>query len=758
MPISQVQPRSGTSTLGRTAGAPPDFRLGIDFMIDTNRPLYGRADLSRLLAPRSVAIVGASAKPGAFSWRTTENMAHFVGDLFLVNPKHESVNGQVCYPSLSALPVIPDCVVVAVPQEAALEAVRAAGDLGVGGAIVYASGFAETGAPERIAQQRAMADIARGSGMRVLGPNCLGIANNLSGAGLLFQMGYSELERRIGRVGLVSQSGALGYAILQGTQHGFAYTHMLTAGNSCDVDSLDLANYLVEDPTCDVVACVLEAAGNAARLHALAERAREAAKPVIIYKTAVGEAAAAAAQSHTGSLAGSSHAFEAAMRRGNFVQVGSLAELTETANFFAKAPAPQAEGVAVMATSGGAAIMAADSAASNNVPLPQPGPAAQHVLDEWVPDFGSAHNPCDITGQVLNTPNAFNACVEAMLADPGYGALVLPQVTASQVLAEQRCPTMSRFAETSGKPVCIIWLSDWQEGPGTKMYASDDRIGFFRDTERCFKAIARWHAWHQRRAQAAALPQVPRASIGEIENADAASLRAQVLVQLRKQAPLVTERAAKKLMAQYGLPVIEEAIAATAQDAVGAANRLGYPVVLKFDAPDIAHKTEMGLVRINLPDAASVAAACADIGERMVGHDGVFLLQPMVRGHLELVLGMKRDPVFGPLVMVGMGGVLVELFGDVATEIAPVTAVQAHEMLQRLKGYRLLQGYRGKPGVDVPALAQLIVSFSQVCMDWADEVEEIDINPVICHAKGFTIVDALISRRVQPPLIERGVL
>lgn len=725
-------------------------------MTDVNRPLYGRADLSRLLAPRSVAIVGASAKPGAFSWRTMENMAHFDGDLFLVNPRHESVNGQICYPNLLALPVIPDCVIVALPQEAALEAVRAAGDLGVGGAIVYASGFAETGLSDRIAQQEAMADIARGSGMRVLGPNCLGIANNLLGAGLLFQMGYSDLERRVGRVGLVSQSGALGYAILQGTQHGFAYTHMLTAGNSCDVDTLDLANYLVEDPACRVVACVFEAAGNAARLQALAERAQQAAKPVVIYKTAVGEAAAAAAQSHTGSLAGSSRAFQAAMRRGHFVQADSLSELTEMASFFAKAPAPQAAGVAVMATSGGAAIMAADSAASNNVSLPQPGPVAQQVLDECVPEFGSAHNPCDITGQVLNKPDAFNACVQAMLADPAYGALVLPQVTASQILAEQRCPTVSRLAETSGKPVCIVWLSDWQEGPGAAIYASDERIGFFRDTERCFKAIAHWHAWHQRRAQAT-LSKLSEASMAGLESVDAA-VRARVLVQLRQQAPLVTERVAKQLVAQYGLPVVQEAIATTAQEAVAVADRLGYPLVLKFDTPDFAHKTELGLVKIGLPNAASVAAACADISERMVGHDGIFLLQPMVRGHLELVLGMKRDPVFGPLLMVGMGGVLVELFGDVATEIAPVTTVQAHEMLRRLKAYRLLQGYRGKPGVDLHALVQLIVRFSQLCMDWTDEVEEIDINPVICHAQGFAIVDALIARRIQPPMIEGEVL
>ena len=710
------------------------------------RSLYGRTELSRLLAPRSVAIVGASAKPGAFSSRTMENMIHFGGDVFLVNPRYESIDGRPCYPGLAALPMVPDCVIVALPQEAALEAVRAAGDVGAGGAIVYASGFAETGLADRIAQQQAMADIARGSGLRVLGPNCLGMANNMLGAGLLFQMGYADLDRRLGRVGLVSQSGALGYAILQGTQHGFAYTYMLTAGNSCDVDTLDLINYLIEDPASKAVACVFEAAGDAARLQALAERAQQAAKPVIIYKTAVGEAAAAAAQSHTGSLAGSSQAFEAAMRRGQFVQANSLAELTEMADFFAKAPAPQAAGVAVMATSGGAAIMSTDAAASNGVTLPQPGLVAQQVLNECVPEFGSARNPCDITGQVLNNPKAFEACAQAMLDDVAYGALVLPQVTASQTLAEQRCSVVSRLAQASGKPVCIVWLSDWLEGPGAATYARDEKVGFFRDTERCFKTIAHWHVWHQRRAQAA---QARRASAAmpEPQSPDAAT-RAQALAQLRQQARMVTEHVAKQLVAQYGLPVVPEVSATTAQEAVAAADRLGYPLVLKFDTPDFAHKTELGLVKVDLPDAANVAAACADISQRMVGHDGIFLLQPMVRGHVELALGMKRDPVFGPLLMVGLGGVLIEVFGDVATELAPLSTTQAHEMLRRLKAYQLLQGYRGKPGVDLPALVQLIARFSQLCMDWADEVEEIDINPVICLAQGFAIVDALIVRRI----------
>lgn len=726
-------------------------------MTSKQRSLYGRAELQRLLAPRSVAIVGASTRPGAFSARTLENMAHFRGELFLVNPRYQTLAQRPCHADLRALPQVPDCVVIALPWHAVLDALREAADAGVGGAIVYASGFAETGRADRTALQHAMADIARASGLRILGPNCLGVANNLLGAGLLFQIGYAQLEHANPRVGLVSQSGALGYALLQGARHGMGYTHLLTSGNSCDVDTLDLAHYLVQDPASRAVACVFEAAGDARRLQALAEQAHACGKPVVVCKTAIGEAAVAAAQSHTGSLAGSSQAFDAALRRGGFIAAQSLAELTELADFFAKAPAPQADGVAVMATSGGAAILCADAAAEHDVPLPQPGPAAQQVLDASVPEFGSTRNPCDITGQVLNDPGAFEACARAMLDDPAYGALVLPQVTAGQALAEQRCPMVSQLTRRTGKPVCIVWLSEWLEGPGVDTYARDPRLTVFRDTGRCFKALALWQAWHRRRAgEAASVPDrliatsdEPAAAPGEA--AFDAGRRDLARAWLRKQPQLITEHAAKGLLAQYDIPVVAEASAADVDEAIACAERLGYPVVLKLDVPGVAHKTELGFVRLGLDSAASVAEAAAAMRRSQQqmpsSAAGRFLLQPMLRSDFELMLGMKRDPVFGPLLMVGLGGVWVEVFGDVASELVPVSEMRAEEMLRRLKSYPLLQGYRNRPGVPLAELARLIARFSALCTELADDIDEIDLNPVLAHAGGFVVVDALIVRR-----------
>lgn len=705
------------------------------------RPLYTRAQLSRLLAPTSIAIIGASDKPGAFSTRTLENLAHYQGDVYLVNPRRERIGDRPCYPSIAALPVVPDCVVIVVPQDAVVEAVQAAADARVGGAIIYASGFAETHRPEGLAQQRVIGEIARKSGMRVLGPNCLGMVNNLIGAGALFQLGYSAMDRTPARVGLVSQSGALGYALLQGTQQGRGYTHMLAAGNACDVDVLDLAHYLIDEPQCKAIACVLEGAGDAVRLRELGERALVARKPVVIYKTATGDAGAQAAMSHTGSLASSNEAFESAMRRGNFVRVDSLEELVETADYFAKAPSPTGRGVAVMATSGGAAVMAADSGASCGVELPQPGPTAQAVLNENIPEFGSSRNPCDITGQVLNNPQSFVACARAMLEDPAYGVLVLPQVTAGKEIAEQRCEVVSRLAAESGKPVCIVWLTDWLDGPGASIYAQDKRVSFFRSTERCFKAIALWRTWH------GALEAPPALATPVIST----SRLAEALAMLKDEPQAVTERVAKRVASLYGIPVVDERHATSAAQAIENAQRLGFPVVLKLDSPDATHKTELGAVRVGLADAASVGQACDEMLRRAkdLRCDG-FLVQPMVHGHVELMLGMKRDPVFGPLIVVAVGGVLVELLRDVASELAPITSDGALAMLRRLGTYPLLEGYRNKPGVNLRVLAQVIVDFSQMCAELGDAIEEIDINPLICGSEAVAAVDALIVKSGQP--------
>lgn len=705
------------------------------------RPLYDHATLARLVDPRSIAIVGVSADPGGFGSRTLANLAHFAGPVYAVNPKYESLHGVRCFPSLAALPEIPDCVVVALPRERVEAVIADCAARGVGGAVIYASGYAETGLAERIAQQERLAAIAAGSGMRIVGPNCFGIANNLTRAAALFIPRHAGIPHRIGPVGIASQSGALGYTMVQAGERGLGFCHYLAAGNSCDVDVCDFASYLVEDPACRAIALCLEGVLSGARLLELGEKALAADKPVVVYKVATGSASAAAALSHTGTLAGSDAAYRAAFARAGFVVVEDLEAMLETASFLAKAGRSKAAGVAVMATSGGAAVITADMAEAFGVPMPQPGAAAAATLQAAIPEYGSTRNPCDVTAQVINDQNSFIACSTALLEDPAYGALVLPQVMTIPVQTPARVPLMSDLARRTGKPICMVWMTEWLEGPGAADYENDPSVALFRSARRCFAALAAWQRREARRAD-------PRREEARLSPLDAANRAASLLA---AAGPRLGERDAKEVLSCYGVPVTEERAARSAEAAIAAAETLGYPVALKLDSPDIAHKTEAGVVRLDLRDGGAVGDAFEEImaaadRQRPAPRIAGVLVQPMAPKGVELVIGARIDPQFGPLIVVGSGGVFVELLRDSVVELAPIGPASALAMLRRLRCAPLLEGYRGSPPVDLRRIAEAVSRVSELIADHRDAIAEIDVNPLICSAAAIVAVDALIIR------------
>ena len=366
--------------------------------------VYRHADLTRLLHPASVAVVGASTRAGSFGERVLVNLQHYGGRVYPVNARYERIGDQRCYPNVNTLPEVPDCAVVTAPREAVEEIVLECAAAGVGGVIVFASGYAETGKEDRIAQQQRLAAIARESNMRIVGPNCIGVVN----APLDMRVTFMDITPipppRRHSIGMVSQSGALGMALAQAVVRGVSFSHVLTSGNSCDVDMADYISYLADDPSCAAIACVFEGMAEPERMLIAAESAWQRDKPLIVFKMATGEQGAAAAMSHTGSLAGSQAAYRAVFRRAGAILVDDYEALCETAAFFAKAKAPKARGVAVVAASGGAAIMAADRAEQFDVPLTQPSDAVRDVLLAHIPEFGSARNPCDVTAQILANP------------------------------------------------------------------------------------------------------------------------------------------------------------------------------------------------------------------------------------------------------------------------------------------------------------------------------------------------------------------
>jgi acyl-CoA synthetase (NDP forming) len=697
------------------------------------RGAYTRAELARLIAPRSIAVVGASTRAGAFGMRTLENLAQFAGEVFPVNAKYASVAGRKCYASLAALPQAPDCVVLVVPREGAEAALEEAAAAGAGGVIVYASGYGEMAREDAGRAQRRLAEIARAAKMPMLGPNCMGLVNHALRAGMTFLSEYARAPGPAGPIAVVSQSGALGYSLAQAWDRGLGLRYFFSAGNSADVDVADLVAAMAEDADVKAIACLLEGAPSAARMLEAGERARKAGKPVIVFKLGQSEDGAAAARSHTGSLAGSAVAWRALFERAGFVAVDDFEALLEYAGFFAAAGAPGPRGVAAISGSGGAGVMAADKAFAHGLPMPQPLPATVEKLRAIVPEFGAARNPCDPTGQVINNPETFRGCCRALLADPQYGVLVVPSTVAVMETAKDRVPQMAEIAGEQAKPVVLVWLSEWLQGPGSAEYERNEKIPVFRSMERCFAAIAAWQAH-----AAIAFATAPRLS-----SAGAAAEARRLLGAAKGN---LTESEAKRVLAAYGVPVVGEKLAKTVEEARAAARGFGYPVVMKAESPTILHKTELGVVRLGIGDDATLERAYGEIVAAAKGHElrGV-LVQPMLPG-VEVIVGARVDPVVGPVVLVGSGGVLVELMQDSVAALAPVGRAEAKVMLARLKGYKLLTGFRGSASVDIDGLADAIARVSELAADLAGEIEVLDVNPIRCGARGIAAVDALITR------------
>ncbi|MEX2199286.1 MAG: acetate--CoA ligase family protein, partial [Burkholderiales bacterium] len=613
-----------------------------------HRAAYTRAALERLIAPRSIAVVGASPRAGAFGMRTLENLAGFQGEVFPVNAKYEAIGERRCYPSLAALPRSPDCVVLVVPRDGVEGALEEAAAVRAGGVIVYASGYGEMAHEDTGRAQRRLADIARAANMPMLGPNCMGLVNHASRAGMTFLSEYARSPRNPGSIAVVSQSGALGYSLAQAWDRGLGIRYFFSAGNSADVDVADLVAAMAEDPQVRAIACLFEGAPSAARMLEAGERARKAGKPVIVFKLGQSEDGAAAARSHTGSLAGSAVAWRALFERAGLVPVDDFESLLEYASFFATAGKPGARGVAAISGSGGAGVMAADKAAVHGLPMPQPLPATVEKLRGIVPEFGAARNPCDPTGQVINNPESFRGCCRALLSDPQYGVLVVPSTVAVMETAKDRVPQMAEVADEQAKPVVLVWLSEWLQGPGSEEYEKNEKIPVFRSMERCFAAIAAWHAHAERKFEAAA----------RLAPSGAARAARKRIAEAKGN---LTESEAKRVLAGYGVPVVEERLVKSVDEALAAAQALGFPVAMKAESPTILHKTELGVVRLGIADETALRGAYAEIVSAAKGHAlrGV-LVQPMIPG-VEVIVGARIDPVVGPVVLVGSGGVLVEL-------------------------------------------------------------------------------------------------
>ncbi len=715
------------------------------------------AGLDFFFQARSIAVVGASDDVHKIGGRPLSLLKKhgFRGAILPINPRGGTIQDLPAYASLREAPAAPEMAVLAVPAQATVEAVRECAALGVKAVVVLSSGFAEAGEGGMQLQQELVA-IARGAGMRLLGPNCLGTVSVPNATIASFSIVLEEHLPPPGQVGIVSQSGNVGSFIMQNiAQRGLGVSRFIATGNEADVDVADGIAALAKDAATRVILCCMETCRHADRLVAALALAREAGKPVIVLKIGATETGQAAAASHTGALAGSDAVIDAVFRRHGALRVHSvenLLDIGQAASKLMPGRLPRGDRVALLAASGGFGILMADAMSRRGLSLPPLSPQTSDRIHAVLP-LASTANPVDATAQVSSRPDVLQKVLSALLDEPQSDATVL-FLSLSLYNRRLRSVYLDALAQVrEAQPERLLVVIS--RGPEDAVREIDALgIPVFPTIDAAAEGLQGLVRLGRLFAEPASLAaNAPQPGAPTTATAATAAAAATAPTAAASLSPDVfrNEYLAKRALADAGLPILPEALASDANDAVAHAERLGYPVVMKIVSPDIAHKTEVGGVALALADAAAVreahrrilASAAAKAPAARI--DGV-LIAPMAKGGTELILGVSRDPVFGPVVMVGLGGIYAEVLQDVAVQVAPVTEAEASAMIRGLKLFPLLDGARGQPKADVAAAARAVACLSEFAVRHRDAVAEIDMNPVLVRpqGQGVVVLDALI--------------
>ena len=686
-----------------------------------------------LLAPRSVALVGASDDPARIGGRPLRYLREsgFKGAILPVNPKRETVQGLAAYSSIATLPQTPDTAILAVPAQSTRQAVEECASSGVKSAIVFSAGFAETGAEgERL--QADMVAIARASGMRLLGPNCLGVFNPAEGYYGTFSVVLDNQLIAPGPVAIVSQSGAYGAHIAHlARQRGLGISHWVTTGNECDIDVAETLDWMVRRPETNVIMAYAEGVRDRDTFIAALDAARKAGKAIVLMKTGRSDVGAEAAASHTASLAGSDAVFDAVLRQYGVYRAATTAEQLDVAYACASGIYPPSNRTGIFTMSGGFGIQLADDAEAAGLDVAPMPEAAQAKLKQMLP-YSSPRNPVDATAQVVSDMDMLTEYVRAMINEGGYDIFTAILGTG---------PSSKSFADPLRK--ALLAAMDGQKGKirGLTMSAPADVVRQYEEDG--FLVFE----------DGSALARALGALVWLKANFDRSRGIADVLPVERLDLPAgpLSEAGAKRILAEAGLRFPNETLVPPDADVGAAASELGFPVVLKICSPDIAHKTEVGGVAVNVRDAEAARKAAADILARAAEHapeakvEGI-LVAPMAGEGVETIAGVIKDPVLGPVVMFSLGGIFVEVLKDVTFRAAPFDEAEAMRMIREIRGFAMLEGVRGAPPSDIEALARMLADLSRFAAAHADRVESIDLNPVrvLPRGQGVVPLDALI--------------
>ncbi len=708
-------------------------------------------DLKYFLSPRSIAIIGASNNIALISGKPLHFLKKhgYQGKIYPINPKYDKLGGYRCYKSILDVPEPVDLALIAVNYKLVLPVLKQCVEKGVKFATIFASGFAESGEEGKVLQEQ-IAELAKKSGMGICGPNCQGSVSLKDNAIAGFSASLGIKPLFVGPIGYVTQSGALGYSIFSLAQEsGVGFSYVASTGNEVDLHTLDFMEFMLEDPDTKMIISYLEGIKDGKQFARLADRALELGKPIVALKVGRSEVGQKAASSHTASLTGSDAVCDAFFRQKGIIRVDDIESMIDIAALIQRIPRlPEGKRLGIITTSGGGGILVADEASDLNLDIPEMNKKTKETIMEVIPPYGSALNPVDVTAQVINEAEDFMKVLKAVVDNPDIDAvvLVLTQITGEPGL--KMAEDIVKISKLTPKPITVAWTTgDLLVGDNLKVLA-EGGVQYYKSPVRATRAMGLLMNYSAFRNE-----NLSFIKTHTIETVPELTRKQAISILAGKEQNL-TEHQGKELLTLYNIPVTKEDVATSEEHAVNIAENIGYPVAIKIDSPDILHKTEAGGLLLNIGNQEELKKAYNKVLENACNynpkaHINGVLVQEMIKGGTEVIVGVNNDPQFGPIIMFGLGGIFVEILKDVSLRVAPLNREDALGMLKEIKGYKVLTGARGKAKADIDAIAEVLVNVSRLAIDLEDHIAELDINPllVLPEGKGVCVADALVIKK-----------
>ena len=721
-----------------------------------NNEVKAYETLEPMFNPKSIAVLGASTNPYKIGNIQLKSLLDggFAGAIYPINPKASEIEGLACYPSIAAVPEEVDLAIFCVGAEQIQDNLKECAKKNVKAAIIFASGFSEIG-EEGVKLQQELADIAEENGIRIIGPNCVGLVNTMNGMIGTFSPAILAVPMHEEKaVGYVSQSGAFGVlTYMAAAQRGLSFNYFASVGNEMETEFSDVVEYMIHDPKTKVITGYLEGAKNSKKLRRLAGEALDRKKPIVLMKTGRSSAGSRAAASHTGSLAGSDLIYDAFFRQSGIVRVDDYEDIITFSKLFLSNKLPKGKNTVLITSSGGRGINEADRCEGvglNIIPLCK---ETQTEIKKHIPSFASAINPIDLTAAAAVTnPELFIAPLRALMADPDVHNIILTEFPLGWEADNPYLQELIDICKNSDKFVLITTFPlDGMSVPKGKEELEKNGIPVIPGDLNPIKGLAKLVEYSER---------YRKHQQTSFQEDDSPTKKIQLSLQ---PGATLSESQATDILDLYEIPTSRRTIATTVDEAVQFANSIGYPVVLKVDSADIPHKTEADAIRLNVQNEREIMKAFTEIYQNATNykadaHINGISVQEMLPEGTEVIIGATKDPNFGPVVMFGLGGIFVEVFKDISFRVAPLTRADAVEMIEEVKGKALLKGARGKAHADIEAIIEVLLKVSKLVTENEAIIDELDINPLIVYEEGVKAADAMIvvSNEVTEKSVVRG--